>query len=121
MNEVRAKNKIEREQFFIPLPGGSLHNSLFRRLDPEAHSRDQIGSHIDRQHTHDRHGEGYVRKLDPKDVGVHFLWVAVQDVRGKTFDVIEYTSTFFNGGNDGTEVVVGQNHVGRFLGDIVAA
>ena len=86
---------------------------------------------LEGQHQAERHGGGHV---DPQDLGGQdrqrrphrdgrqdhesLTDVGGQRPRDELGQVVEDSAAFFDRGLDGGEVVVGEHHVGRVLGDL---
>ena len=82
-------------------------------IEPE---RDR-GCHVDPQDLQ-RAGSEARSEHDRDENDEAFADVGRQRPDDELREVVEYSAAFFDGGFDGGEVVVGEDHVGGFLGDL---
>jgi hypothetical protein len=106
-----------RDNRFIARPRGATHDIAFRGFHAQGERGQSVGDKIDPQDL-----QGAQRRGPAGDAGdehqQHFAGVAREEVVDELLDVVVDAAAFLHRGDDGGEVIVGEDHVGRLFGDI---
>ena len=113
-----ARDQKTRGQEPIVAPAGrSSHHGPARWLRTETERGDHVGAEIDGENLDDGQRERDPRERE-RQVRHQLRNVRRQDVRQELADVVEDGTSLFDAIDDACEVVVQQDHIRRFAGDV---
>ena len=95
------------------------HHVGFRRLERQRQRQADGADHVDPQDLQRRDGQREAEQ-DRRDDGEGLAAIDRQQKDDRLLQVVVNRPTFFDGGGDGGEIVVGQHHFGGFLGRLGA-
>src|SRR5690606_27673848 len=126
--EKHAAPHTRCDYTFARRPRRLAHNVSSRRINTKRQCRRAIGKQVDpenlggeqwQHHTAAfRYEANHIRQHHTKKHSEHFAHVGGKQVAQKLADVGEDRAAFFHGGDNGGKVVIGENHVRCFLGNV---
>ncbi len=100
-------------------PGRPLHDAVFLGLEGQHQTQKHGGGHVDPQDLHRQDGQSHAREDGGQD-DQSLAQVGGKRPGDELGQVVEHPAAFLDRSLDGGEVVVGEDHVGRFFGHLGA-